>query len=111
MRCPTKLLIACLLAGGAVAAAEPPKGLALGDDLPTFNLPGVDGKRHIAKEYADAKVLVLMFTCNHCPTAQAYEDRIIKKRALNWSLSLRITLRQCASTSWDTPTWVTPWRT
>jgi thiol-disulfide isomerase/thioredoxin len=59
-------------------AAEPPKGLDLNGLLPPFNLPGVDGKMHTAKEYADAKVLVLMFTCNHCPTAQAYEDRIIK---------------------------------
>ena len=81
MRYTTKILIACLLSGGATTAAEPPKGLALGDDLPVFNLPGVDGKMHTAKEYADAKVLVLMFTCNHCPTAQAYEDRIIKLEA------------------------------
>ena len=79
MRYPTKILIACLLSGGIVTAAEPPKGLALGDDLPTFNLPGVDGKMHAAKEYADAKALVLMFTCNHCPTAQAYGGRLPKE--------------------------------
>jgi thiol-disulfide isomerase/thioredoxin len=59
-------------------AADSPKGLDLNGRLPPFNLPGVDGNMHTAKEYADAKVLVLMFTCNHCPTAQAYEDRIIK---------------------------------
>ncbi len=62
-------------------AAQSPKGLDLGGRLPPFNLPGVDGKMHMAKEYAAAKVLVLMFTCNHCPTAQAYEDRIIKLEA------------------------------
>ena len=62
-------------------AAQSSKGLNLGGRLPPFNLPGVDGKMHMAKEYADAKVLVLMFTCNHCPTAQAYEDRIIKLEA------------------------------
>ena len=62
-------------------AAQSPKGLDLGGRLPPFNLPGVDGKMHMAKEYADAKLLVLMFTCNHCPTARAYEDRIIKLEA------------------------------
>lgn len=62
-------------------AAQSPKGLDLGGRLPPFNLPGVDGKMHMAKEYAAAKVLVLMFTCNHCPTAQAYEDRIIQLEA------------------------------
>ena len=56
-------------------------GLAIGDPLPDFSLPGVDGKTHEAAEYADAKVLVVLFTCNHCPTAQAYEDRIIKLEA------------------------------
>ncbi len=39
-------------------------------------LPGTDGKFHTLADYSDAKVLVILFTCNHCPTAQAYEDRI-----------------------------------
>ncbi|MFT5130606.1 MAG: thiol-disulfide isomerase/thioredoxin [Rhodothermales bacterium] len=52
--------------------------LDLGAPLPDFLLPGVDGKTHSAGEYADAQVLVLVFTCNHCPTAQAYEDRLVK---------------------------------
>jgi thiol-disulfide isomerase/thioredoxin len=68
---------AVLFAGGAAYAAEPVKGLALGDKLPSFELPGVDGKTHTEKEYADASVLMLIFTCNHCPTAQAYEERIM----------------------------------
>ncbi len=58
-----------------------PKGmrtLEIGQSAPDFDLPGVDGESHSLKEFADAKVLVVMFTCNHCPTAQAYEDRIIK---------------------------------
>lgn len=52
--------------------------LALGEKAPDFNLPGVDGKFYTLDDYKDAKVLVIIFTCNHCPTAQAYEDRMIK---------------------------------
>ena len=50
--------------------------LAIGSPAPDFDLPGVDGKNHKLADYADAKVLVLIFTCNHCPTSQAYEARI-----------------------------------
>ncbi len=49
--------------------------LAIGDKAPDFKLPGVDGKDRALKEFVDAKVLVIAFTCNHCPTAQAYEER------------------------------------
>ena len=43
---------------------------------PDFCLPGIDGQTHCLKEYASSKVLVIAFTCNHCPTAQLYESRI-----------------------------------
>jgi peroxiredoxin len=59
-------------------AAEEIKPLALGAPAPDFNLPGVDGKNYTLKDFADAKILVVIFTCNHCPTAQAYEERIKK---------------------------------
>lgn len=52
--------------------------LPIGANAPDFNLPGIDGKMHSLKDYADAKILLIIFTCNHCPTAQAYEDRIKK---------------------------------
>lgn len=52
--------------------------LATGAAAPDFTLPGVDGKDHALSDYADANVLVIVFTCNHCPTAQAYEDRLIQ---------------------------------
>ena len=39
---------------------------------------GVDGKTYTLSSFKDARVLVIVFTCNHCPTAQAYEDRIIQ---------------------------------
>ncbi len=52
--------------------------LEIGSQAPDFNLPGVDGRNYRLADFADAKILVVVFTCNHCPTAQAYEDRIIK---------------------------------
>ena len=52
--------------------------LAIGSPAPDFCLPGIDGKNHCLKDYASAKVLVIAFTCNHCPTAQLYEQRIMK---------------------------------
>ncbi len=41
-----------------------------------FELPGVDGRTYTLRDFDPSKVLVLVFTCNHCPTAQAYEERI-----------------------------------
>jgi thiol-disulfide isomerase/thioredoxin len=38
----------------------------------------VDGKSYSLSSFSTAKVLVVVFTCNHCPTAQAYEDRLIR---------------------------------
>ncbi len=55
--------------------------LAIGASAPHFNLPGVDGKNYTLNSFAKASVLAIVFTCNHCPTAQAYEDRIIKLTA------------------------------
>jgi peroxiredoxin len=48
-----------------------------GDRAPDFRLPGTDGRYHSLGDYADAEVLLIIFTCNHCPTAQAYEERIM----------------------------------
>ncbi len=58
------------------SAAEGPATLAIGAAAPDFDLPGIDGKRHTLASFADAKALVIVFTANHCPTAQAYEGRI-----------------------------------
>ncbi|MDP4224682.1 MAG: redoxin family protein [Bacteroidota bacterium] len=54
-----------------------PKTLEPGSKAPDFNLLGVDGKRYSLNDFTNAKVLVVIFSCNHCPTAQAYEQRII----------------------------------
>lgn len=75
-------IIVCLVVAGVCshgwAAPKGMKTLEIGEPAPDFALPGVDGKVHQLKDFADAKVLVVVFTCNHCPTAQAYEDRIIR---------------------------------
>jgi thiol-disulfide isomerase/thioredoxin len=63
---------------GATFAAEQPPTLAVGSTLPSFSLPGVDGKTYTDKSFAKADILVLVFTCPHCPTAQAYQERIKK---------------------------------
>ncbi len=68
----------------AVAAAAAPteiKTLEIAAQAPAFALPGVDGKMHRLADYRRANVLAIIFTCNHCPTAQAYEDRIQKLAA------------------------------
>jgi thiol-disulfide isomerase/thioredoxin len=64
-----------LLAAFGFAAEHPPV-LAIGAPLPDFKLPGVDGHEYTPADFATAKILVVVFTCNHCPTAQAYEERI-----------------------------------
>ena len=57
-------------------AAEEPATLEIGSRAPDFTLPGVDGRDYSLKDFDQSAVLVLVFTANHCPTAQAYEDRI-----------------------------------
>ncbi|MFW5925621.1 MAG: thioredoxin family protein [Myxococcota bacterium] len=53
------------------------KGLEPGTPAPDFNLPGVDGRKHALGDFDEAKVLVVIFTCNHCPYAKASEDRFV----------------------------------
>jgi len=70
-----------LAAGLGTAESEKVKTLDIGEHAPDFNLPGVDGRNHKLADFAQADILVVIFTCNHCPTAQAYEDRIKKLAA------------------------------
>src|SRR6516162_3958694 len=57
---------------------EEHKTLAIGSAAPDFSLKGVDDKTYSLASFKNSEVLVIVFTCNHCPTAQAYEDRLIK---------------------------------
>ncbi len=52
-----------------------------GDKAPAFNLKGTDGRMHGVADYADKPALVVIFSCNHCPYVQAYEDRMV---AVQW---------------------------
>ena len=54
-------------------------GLEVGDTAPDFNLKGVDGNMYsLAEGFPDAKGYIVVFTCNHCPYAVMYEDRLIE---------------------------------
>src|ERR1700751_3431981 len=68
--------LALLVLSLAAFADEAHSILALGSPAPDFSLPGVDGKTHKLSDYSSSTVLVVVFTCDHCPTAQLYESRI-----------------------------------
>lgn len=54
------------------------QGYNVGDKATGFNLKNTDGKFVSLSDYPDAKGFTVIFTCNHCPYAQAYQDRIIE---------------------------------
>lgn len=78
---PLKHLIAVLAVATAATSAEAGKfnaTLSAGDAAPEFkDLPGVDGESHSLADYADAKAVVVVITCNHCPIARGYETRLL----------------------------------
>src|SRR5262245_37867166 len=80
MNCSRIAMTACILFL-AVAAAQAGKYndvLSLGDAGPAWeNLEGTDGKKHALADLADKEVIVVVFTCNSCPVATDYEDRIL----------------------------------
>lgn len=53
------------------------EGYKPGDKAEDFRLKSVDGKMYSMADYKDAKGFIVVFTCNHCPFAKKYEDRII----------------------------------
>src|SRR6187402_2403159 len=77
-RWTTVLCAWTMLFAGATRASEQPPTLAIGAAMPPFSLPGIDGKTYTDKSFAGADILVIVFTCAHCPTAQAYQERIKK---------------------------------
>ena len=72
------LLVAVLASANGVGAGGGKfnKKIKIGDPAPAFNLPGVDGKMHSLGDFK-GDILVVAITCNHCPVAVAYEDRMI----------------------------------
>lgn len=57
---------------------QPITTISIGDKAPYFKLPATDGLFYSLDDFNKTKAMVVVFTCNHCPTAQAYEDRLIK---------------------------------
>ncbi len=72
------LLITALFYSGISMQGQDYPTLEIGQSAPDFLLPGTDGKDYSLKDFNDSKFLVIMFICNHCPTAQSYEDRMIE---------------------------------
>ena len=71
--------ILTLLSGFSIRLqAEDIKTLEIGASAPDFSLPGIDGKTYNLESFNKSEILMIVFTANHCPTAQAYEDRILK---------------------------------
>jgi peroxiredoxin len=73
----TAALAALLALTAPAAAGEFNKALSVGDAAPAWaDLPGTDGGKHSLADMKDRHVVVVVFTCNSCPVAQDYEDRI-----------------------------------
>jgi peroxiredoxin len=69
------IILTTLIAGTGTSASA--SGYQPGDKAGDFKLKNIDGKWVSLSDYADAKGFIVIFTCNHCPYAKAYEDRII----------------------------------
>lgn len=71
-------VLVLVLASSSAPAGKFNKVLSIGDAAPAWDgLPGTDGKEHALADFKDKDVVVVVFTCNSCPVAEAYEDRIL----------------------------------
>lgn len=80
MKLETLLLISSLIfifSTISMAITDEVKTLNIGAKAPNFKLLGIDDKYYTLENFDNSDFLVIIFTANHCPTAQAYEDRII----------------------------------
>jgi peroxiredoxin len=69
-------------AEAATATESETKPLGIGDPAPAWkDITGVDDEPHSLGDLQDSKAVVVVFTCNHCPVAQAYEDRLVQLTA------------------------------
>jgi len=73
----TLLIIIGIVASFAFTAKPVAGGYKIGDIATDFSLKGTDGKMHSMADIKDAKGYIIIFTCNHCPFAKMYEQRII----------------------------------
>jgi len=72
------LLLLLLATASVFSQDKKPVLLPIDSPAPDFDLPGADGKNYSLADFQENELLAVIFTCNHCPTAQAYEDRIIQ---------------------------------
>lgn len=72
-----KILGVCMIVALVAAFTVKPTGYKIGDIATDFSLKNVDNKNVSLKDMKNAKGYIVVFTCNHCPYAIAYEDRII----------------------------------
>jgi thiol-disulfide isomerase/thioredoxin len=72
------ILVAMIVTGNIWAETSKVVPLEIGAAAPDFSLPGVDGREYRLADFADANILVIAFMANHCPTAQAYESRLMQ---------------------------------
>lgn len=70
----TIILVLALFFGAGLSAQQ---GYEVGDYATDFKLMNIDGKHYSLADINDAEGYIVIFTCNHCPYAIAYEDRII----------------------------------
>jgi peroxiredoxin len=71
----TMIILFAMISGASVTAGD--GGYQVGDKAADFKLKNIDGKWVSLGDYKDAKGFIVIFTCNHCPYAKAYEDRIV----------------------------------
>lgn len=58
--------------------------------MPFFSLPGTDGRLHSSDEYQESRLLLVVFSCNHCPYVQAYEQRLITLQQTYQAVGLKV---------------------
>ncbi len=72
------ILALCGLRLAAQSTHPDPKTLAIGAKAPDFRLTGTDDRTWSLQDFDRYRLVAVVFSCNHCPTAQAYEDRLIR---------------------------------
>jgi peroxiredoxin len=73
-----KIFLPCfLITNWAFTQEKNVESLKIDQQAPDFSLVGVDDKTYTLEDFKKFDILVILFTCNHCPTAQAYEDKFI----------------------------------
>ncbi len=77
LKLSTLLILIGILVSFAFTPTPVAGGYKIGDTATDFSLKGTDGKMHSLAEVKDAKGYIVIFTCNHCPYAKMYEQRII----------------------------------